>query len=155
MKLTWPMIAVAVVALLAATHLPQSTPAAAATLCNEIFQPVCARTKAGTVQTFSNACFAKVAGARVVSQGACPIFCPDLYMPVCGRIDGVNKTYANACFAMVAGAVVLDQGVCPGKICTQLWMPVCAVTPSGTLKTFTNRCWAINSGSRILHAGKC
>jgi hypothetical protein len=123
--------------------------------CTEIFQPVCARTKTGTLQTFGNACTARAAGATVVSQGACHFFCPLIWQPVCGRKDGVNRTYANSCTAMANGAVVLADGQCPGRICPRIFLPVCGVDPSGKLTTYSNRCIAINRGAPILHNGKC
>jgi hypothetical protein len=130
-------------------------PAAAQGACIEIFKPVCARTKAGSLQTFGNSCFAKMAGAKIVYEGPCHFFCPLIWEPVCGRKDGVNRTYANSCTAMANGAVVLAPGACPGKICPRIFLPVCAVDPAGKLTTYPNRCVAINRGARILHNGKC
>jgi len=127
-------------------------------LCTDEYLPVCALTKNGPLQTFSNACYAKRAGAAVVYPGACPFFCPWSYAPVCGRIGGAkptNKTYPNWCFAKLDGAVVLAQGPCPGSICTQDYRPVCAVGSTGNRKTYSNRCAAINAGGRIIHDGPC
>ena len=45
--------------------------AAAPTICIELYQPVCGAKGNGT-KTYSNACFAKADGAKVVSQGECP-----------------------------------------------------------------------------------
>ena len=154
MKLRW-LTTPLVIAVLIASHLVPATPANAAPKCNDLFQPVCAVTKAGKVQTFSNACFAKAGGATVISQGSCPVFCPDIYEPVCGRKDGVNMTYANSCTATAAGAVVLAPGKCPGRICSQVYRPVCGVDSNGKLTTYPNACIAINRGVRILHNGKC
>ncbi len=40
-------------------------------VCSEQYNPVCAE-KGGTRQTYSNACFAKLAQAALVSDGQCP-----------------------------------------------------------------------------------
>ena len=142
-------------AALVVNYLILSAPARAQPKCIDIFQPVCALTKAGSIQTFGNACFAKVAGAKVISQGACPIFCPLIYEPVCGRKDGKNMTYANSCVAMANGAIVLAPGKCPGPICPRIFRPVCGVDSDGKLMTYPNSCVAINRAARILHNGKC
>jgi hypothetical protein len=39
-------------------------------VCTEQYNPVCARL-AGVVKTYSNECFAQVAGADVIAQGPC------------------------------------------------------------------------------------
>lgn len=39
--------------------------------CMELYQPVCARLPSGEQKTFSNACFAKCAKAKIVHQGPC------------------------------------------------------------------------------------
>jgi hypothetical protein len=132
-----------------------SKPALAQGACIQIFKPVCARTKAGQLQTFGNSCVAKMAGAKIVHDGPCHFFCPLIWQPVCGRKDGVNKTYANSCTAMANGAAVLADGPCPGKACPRIFLPVCGVDSGGKLVTYPNRCVAINRGARILHIGKC
>lgn len=40
-------------------------------ICMELYQPVCAASRNGKKQTYSNACFAKCAKAAVIHQGAC------------------------------------------------------------------------------------
>jgi len=142
-------------ALIAAMFVPAAPASAQTAVCPFIFQPVCARTPSGALQTFSNACVAKAAKATVVHPGACNVFCPLIFAPVCGRKNGVNRTYSNSCVAMADGAVVLANGACPGPICTRIFRPVCAVPPGGGLRTFSNRCVAINAGARIIHDGKC
>ncbi len=47
-----------------------NTPAKRQTVCIEVYQPVCGK-KGKTTKTYSNACFAKAAGATVVAQGPC------------------------------------------------------------------------------------
>jgi hypothetical protein len=41
-----------------------------------------------------------------------PIFCMELYAPVCGRLGSRLRTYSNQCFAHAAGAKVVAQGPC-------------------------------------------
>jgi len=49
----------------------QSNGAKDGCFCMELYQPVCAKLPSGEQRTFSNACFAKCAKARVVHQGPC------------------------------------------------------------------------------------
>jgi hypothetical protein len=39
-------------------------------ICTQIFAPVCA-VRFGVARTYSNACFARAAGARIVAAGPC------------------------------------------------------------------------------------
>jgi hypothetical protein len=41
-----------------------------------------------------------------------PVYCIEIYAPVCGEIKGVKKTYSNSCFARAAGAKIVGQGPC-------------------------------------------
>jgi hypothetical protein len=43
-----------------------------------------------------------------------PAVCTEQYLPVCGRLNGVQKTYPNLCYARAAGAEVIAQGPCTG-----------------------------------------
>jgi len=149
------LLALLMFAALAVGTVFEVAPASAQVICTQDFRPVCARTRTGTLETFSNACRARAAKATIVHPGPCSIFCPLIFAPVCGRKDGKNTTYPNSCVAMANGAVVLATGPCPGPICTRIFRPVCAVPPGGGLKTFSNRCVAINAGARIIHDGKC
>jgi hypothetical protein len=54
----------------------EKKPAAEPVLCMELYQPVCG-SKGTATKTYSNACFAKADGAKVVSQGECPAQKPD------------------------------------------------------------------------------
>jgi len=44
-------------------------------VCMELYRPVCGA-KGKTTKTYSNACFAKADGAKVISQGECPAATP-------------------------------------------------------------------------------
>jgi hypothetical protein len=44
-----------------------------------------------------------------------PVFCMEVYQPVCGIKGTVTKTYSNACFAKADGAKVVSQGECPAQ----------------------------------------
>ena len=57
-------------AMLVATTALLAGHAHAAAFCTQEYAPVCAEAK-GQRQTFSNACFARAAGARIVHRGAC------------------------------------------------------------------------------------
>jgi hypothetical protein len=99
-----------------------SAPAAVARVCTAQWAPVCA-TKDGGQRTYSNPGCAKADGAEVVHQGPCaqpkpaptktPIFCAEVYQPVCGVKDGATKTYSSACFAKADGATVTAAGEGP------------------------------------------
>jgi hypothetical protein len=41
-----------------------------------------------------------------------PVFCAEVYIPVCGVKDGKAATYSNDCFAHGAGAKVIHTGKC-------------------------------------------
>ena len=43
-----------------------------ATVCTEVYQPVCGTDQNGKRLTYSNACFARVAKATNVTPGECP-----------------------------------------------------------------------------------
>lgn len=89
-------------------------PAVAAGICPFIVAPVCALKRDGTRETFSNACFARRAHARVLHAGDCfgPI-CFFIYDPVCARDPrGFPRTYSNLCVSENANAVFLRKGTC-------------------------------------------
>jgi hypothetical protein len=92
---------------------------AASAACPADFKPVCALKKDGTRMTYSNACMAKEAKAKVLHAGPCfpgPV-CIELQAPVCG-IDPKTKkktTYGNLCKAEQANAVVIAVGECKKK----------------------------------------
>ena len=102
-------------AVLAGSFLLASGPAAAAPkFCPEIYEPVCAVTRAGVNETYTNACFARMAHARILAPGRClgPI-CFFLVDPVCARVPGHRpQTYSNLCLAEVAHATLIHKGAC-------------------------------------------
>ena len=99
-----------------------SPAAAAAGFCTAQWAPVCAL-KDGSEKTYSNPGCAKADDAKVVAEGQCadptpkptktPIFCAEIYQPVCGAKDGKAKTYSSPCFAKADGAKVIADGECP------------------------------------------
>ena len=75
-----------IIALLAlvVSVLAGSAPAKAAGVCTDEYRPVCGLAPWGLRMTYSNACWAKQAGAVVLHPGACFGFvCPMDYKPVC------------------------------------------------------------------------
>ncbi len=89
-------------------------PAVAKGICPLFVLPVCALKPDGMRETFSNACFARRAHARVLHTGACngPI-CSFIFLPVCARDpQGFPRTYPNFCVAENANAVFLRKGEC-------------------------------------------
>jgi len=91
----------------------------AAILCPQIVNPVCGLTQQGTLQNFSNACFARSAGATVLHAGNCngtfcPRFCVANQAAVARQVKtGNTKTYDNVCWAEKDHAVFLHYGKCP------------------------------------------
>ena len=91
---------------------PQAS--AAPKFCPEIYKPVCAVTRAGVRQTYTNACFAQRAHARILHDGSCigPI-CFFIFNPVCARVPGHKpQTYPSLCAAENANATLLHDGPC-------------------------------------------
>jgi hypothetical protein len=82
-------------------------------VCTFQYQPVCAVARKRTLVTYGNACDARNARARIVSDGACNDACPHIYKPVCTRdAKGARRTFANACTAKAAKAAVIHRGRC-------------------------------------------
>lgn len=89
--------------------------------CITLWDPVCGKDN----KTYSNKCFARIAGVEIAYEGACrsnepgtiggggdeprPKACATILNPVCGK-DG--KTYSNKCFAEMAGVEVVYEGKC-------------------------------------------
>ena len=102
-------------ALLAGAVLAPAAAAAAPKFCPQIEQPVCAVTRAGVNETYTNACFARMAHARILAPGRClgPICFFVVVEPVCARVPGHRpQTYSNLCLAEVAHATLLHKGAC-------------------------------------------
>ncbi len=118
------------VALALSSPLLISAPAAAAPssdgewsaqACTREYAPVCAARRGSRPRTFSNACLARNAGARIIHRGACrggqaqssPGVCTMEHRPVCARTrHGRPQTFSNACLARHAGARVVHRGPC-------------------------------------------
>ena len=87
-------------------------------ICTEQYDPVCGCNDV----TYSNECYASIAGVISWTSGACEADCIDesqinpdavcitLFDPVCG-CD--NVTYSNECFASIAGVTTWTSGTCP------------------------------------------
>jgi len=112
------LICVAAIAAGFASCLPQHPaiaqwqPVTHMTGCPFAYQPVCAKRKRVLV-TYANACTARSALARIVSDGVCPDNCPSVYKPVCARgADGKRRTYANACAAKNDNAQIIRNTRC-------------------------------------------
>ena len=107
-------------ALAAASLAP--APGSASGFCTAQWAPVCAL-KDGAEKTYSNVGCAKADSAEVVREGQCgdstpqptktPIFCAEIYQPVCAVKDGAQKTYSSDCFAKADDAKVVADGECP------------------------------------------
>ena len=81
-------------------------------LCSFQYQPVCGVVRKRTLITYGNACDAKAARARIVSDDACDP-CSHIYKPVCARdANGARKTFANECTAKAAKAEIIRRGRC-------------------------------------------
>ena len=99
-----------------------SPAAAAAGACTTQWAPVCAL-KDGAEKTYSNLGCAKADDAETVREGQCgdptpnptktPIFCAEVYQPVCAVKDGATKTYSSDCFAKADDAKIVADGECP------------------------------------------
>jgi hypothetical protein len=108
-------ISLAVLAGIAVTVM--SAPASQAKgVCPQFVAKYCVVNKDGTRQTaWTNPCFAKARGQRVLHRGACegPI-CSFIYLPVCSLNPYTHKpeTYGNQCLSDVGNATFLHKGAC-------------------------------------------
>ncbi|MCI5074334.1 Kazal-type serine protease inhibitor domain-containing protein [Oricola sp.] len=85
--------------------------------------------------------------------------CPNVYQPVCARIEnGQQRTYPNACSAVAEGYRAYSPGACDklrsDRVCPQIHQPVCAQI-GGRLATYTNDCVAGAEGARVVRQGAC
>lgn len=98
------------------TSMPVVDRAEAAAICPQYLAQYCVVEKDGFRHTaWTNPCFAKAEGLRVLHLGACqgPI-CSDIYVPVCSinPATGRQKTYPNQCQSDVANATLVHKGRC-------------------------------------------
>jgi hypothetical protein len=109
---------VAILIAIAATTMSMRS-SQARNFCPQYLAKYCVVNKDGTRQTeWTNPCFAKARGQRVLHLGACqgPIcpFVPFVYLPVCSLNPYTNKpeTYGNQCLSDVGNATLLHKGAC-------------------------------------------
>jgi len=112
-------------------------------VCYHLWAPVCGINGI----TYSNECYADLAGVEVAYEGECDNVCITIYDPVCG-IDGT--TYSNECFAHLAGVEVAYAGEC-NNVCIMIYDPVCGIDG----KTYSNECIADLAGVEVAYAGEC
>lgn len=130
----------------AADHLGTCKPLPEA--CIEIFAPVCGCDG----QTYSNSCFANMAGTSVVHEGEC-----DAPPPAgeCGGLAGLACDAGEYCHYeedQMCGAA--DQlGTCQPQpeVCIELFAPVCGCDG----QTYGNSCKAAAAGVSVVHEGEC
>jgi hypothetical protein len=59
-------------------------------------------------------------------------------------------------FALLAGiAGLATPSQAAPKICSDIFQPVCAVSPAGARETYPNACSAVRAHARMLHTGRC
>lgn len=107
-------------------------------VCPLVFDPVCGCDG----QTYSNTCFAAMAGVRVESLGECP---PD----DCRS----NEDCAEGFFCNFPGSSCKGRGSCEPRpeACIEIFDPVCGCDG----KTYSNACFAHAAGVSVQHPGEC
>ena len=84
-----------------------------------------------------------------------PLFCPQVFDPVCGEVEGEAKTFSNICEAEKANAINLEPGICsPLEACPNDMDQVCAEI-EGEKTTFDNLCKAQAAGAENIEEGRC
>lgn len=106
-------------------------------LCPEIFDPVCGCDG----RTYSNACFAAMAGANVRKEGACPDTCSTNQQ--CGEGQYCSKRTGQCG----------GRGICIPRpqVCPLIFDPVCGCDK----KTYGNFCEAAAAGVNVASLGEC
>ncbi len=132
---------------------PTASPVVQQSVCTMQWDPVCGEDANGVRITYGNSCMAEAAGAKIVSEGECPVACTLEYSPVCGEDkNGTKATYDNECLAEAAGATVVSQGDCTSAVvCTMEWDPVCGEDG----ETYGNKCVADAANVTIVSEGEC
>ncbi len=108
------------------------------TVCPVFWDPVCGCD--GT--TYSNACFAAMAGVNVDYSGECSTITYCYGNDMCAPDE---YCHFNSCDA--------ETGICLPRpdICPELWDPVCGCDG----QTYGNACEAARAGISLLHEGEC
>lgn len=109
-------------------------------VCPEIFKPVCGCNN----KTYSNDCFAAMAGVNVASEGACK---------GAEKACQTNKQCKAGNYCAKDTGQCDAEGVCAQRpqICPFVVAPVCGCNN----KTYNNGCLAHRAGVNIKHDGKC
>jgi hypothetical protein len=104
-------------------------------VCAEIWDPVCGCDN----RTYSNACFAAMAGKNVDYEGECVSKCSN--NTECGADEYCQK---DGC---------IGQGNCTvmPEICLAIYEPVCGCDNT----TYSNACMAALSGINVDYEGEC